>query len=154
MTSASKRSDCPISMSLDIWGDKWTLLIVRDLMFEGKKTYGQFLSSDEGIATNILAARLKLLKDQGIIRSVSNPANRSSVIYHLTEKGVGLLPLILEIHLWAEEHLPVSDEVRRTLKTVRSNKAGFIQNLADRLTEESRQLDRETASPTTSSGKN
>ncbi len=133
MAKSERRSDCPISMSLDIWGDKWTLLIVRDLMFEGKRTYGEFLSSEEGIATNILASRLKRLKDAGIITARTNPKNRSSEIYALSEKGIDLLPVLIETHLWAERYLPVSEEIRETLKAVKADKPGFIQALSERL---------------------
>lgn len=124
-------------MSLDIWGDKWTLLIIRDLIFEGKQTYGQFLNSEESISTNILAARLNLLKEHGIVRTATNPSNRSSVLYQLTDKGIDLLPVLVEVHLWAENYLPVSDEIREALKVVKANKTAFIQNLADKLRRDS-----------------
>lgn len=124
-------------MSLDIWGDKWTLLIIRDLIFEGKQTYGQFLNSEESISTNILAARLNLLKEHGIVRTATNPSNRSSVLYQLTDKGIDLLPVLVEVHLWAENYLPVSDEIREALKVVKADKAAFIQNLADKLRRDS-----------------
>lgn len=130
-------------MSLDIWGDKWTLLIIRDLIFEGKQTYGQFLNSEESISTNILAARLNLLKEHGIVRTATNPSNRSSVLYQLTDKGIDLLPVLVEVHLWAENYLPVSDEIREALKVVKADKAAFIQNLADKLRRDSQNDDQE-----------
>lgn len=130
-------------MSLDIWGDKWTLLIIRDLIFEGKQTYGQFLNSEESISTNILAARLNLLKEHGIVRTATNPSNRSSVLYQLTDKGIDLLPVLVEVHLWADNYLPVSDEIREALKVVKADKAAFIQNLADKLRRDSQNDDQE-----------
>jgi DNA-binding HxlR family transcriptional regulator len=88
-----RRSDCPISYALDIFGDKWSLLVIRDLMFKGKRTYGEFLSSEEKIATNILADRLSLLECAGVITRESDPVRKSRILYTLTDKGIDLLPV-------------------------------------------------------------
>lgn len=101
-----RRSACPISFTLDTLGDKWALLIVRDLMFLGKRNYGQFLESDEGIATNILADRLRRLEKEGIISKQRDPANRKKFVYRFTEKGADLLPILLEMVLWGARYDP------------------------------------------------
>ncbi len=98
------RSNCPINFVLETFGDKWTLLIVRDLMFKGKQTYGEFLDSDEKISTNILANRLKRLEDHGIVEKTVASDNRSKLIYSLTPKGKDLLPVMLEITAWSARH--------------------------------------------------
>ena len=92
MDPIKKRSDCPISCSLDVWGDKWSLLIIRDLMFKKECTYGDFLKSDEKIATNILASRLQTMEENGVIKKLEHPDSKAKVLYKLTEKGIDLLP--------------------------------------------------------------
>jgi len=106
MENTKKRSDCPISFALDIFGDKWSLLIVRDLVFTSKKTYGEFLTSDEGMATNILASRLRSLENGGIIRRSPNPDDKRKELYMLTKKGVDLSPVLMEIIRWSAKHDP------------------------------------------------
>lgn len=98
------RSHCPINFVLETFGDKWTLLIVRDLMFKGKRTFSELIESDEKIATNILSDRLKRLEDHEIIEKSSgaNPANTRG--YRLTEKGKDLIPVMLEITAWSARH--------------------------------------------------
>lgn len=98
------RSNCPINFVLETFGDKWTLLIVRDLMFKGKRTFGEFLQSDENIATNILSERLKRLKHHGIVEKIAGPAKEGGRGYRLTEKGKDLLPVMLEITAWSAKH--------------------------------------------------
>lgn len=98
------RSNCPINFVLETFGDKWTLLIVRDLMFKGKRSYTEFLQSDERIATNILADRLKKLEDNGVIEKNISSDNRSKLVYSLTSKGKDLLPVMLEITAWSAKH--------------------------------------------------
>ena len=101
-----RRSGCPISFTLDFLGDKWTLLIIRDMVFLGKKYFGEFLESDEKIATNILADRLKRLEEDKIIFKKDNPDNQKKFIYGLTEKGIELVPLLLEMIKWGAKHNP------------------------------------------------
>lgn len=104
MKKARRRSDCPISFALDIFGDRWSLLIVRDLMFKGKSSYKQFLESEEGVATNILADRLRILEGAGIIYRNPNTTDKRRDFYSLTKKGVDLLPLLVEIVLWSAKY--------------------------------------------------
>ncbi len=103
-TSEHLRSNCPINFLLETVGDKWSLLIIRDIMFKGKRTFGELLSSAEGIATNILSQRLKHLEECRVIEKSIDPKNRSKRLYTLTEKGRGLLPLMLDITAWSAEH--------------------------------------------------
>lgn len=126
MNRNQKRSECPLSCSLDIWGDKWSLLIIRDLMFYKKSTYGDFLKSDEGIATNILAARLLALEEYGMIQKVDNPGTKSRVFYKLTQKGIDLFPVLVEVHLWAEKYLTIPPQIKTFIKEAKKDKEGFI----------------------------
>ena len=126
MADTKKRSDCPISSSLDIWGDKWSLLIVRDLMFSKQCTYGDFLKSDEKIATNILASRLQMLEQNGVINKQDHPESKAKVLYTLTQKGVELLPLMIEIHLWADKYFALPADRRELLEEVKKDKEAFI----------------------------
>ncbi len=95
-----KRSDCPISCSLEVFGDKWSLLIIRDIMLRGKVSYSEFLTSEEKIASNILVNRLSILEAENILLKEVSPQNRSKFIYRLTQKGVDLLPIVIEIMDW------------------------------------------------------
>jgi DNA-binding HxlR family transcriptional regulator len=126
MKNSKKRSDCPVSSSLDIWGDKWSLLIVRDLMFAKQCTYGDFLKSDEKIATNILASRLQTLEENKIITKSDHPESKAKVLYKLTQKGIDLLPLMIEINLWAEKYYDLPADRKAMLKEVKKDKEKFI----------------------------
>jgi DNA-binding HxlR family transcriptional regulator len=128
MTDIKKRSECPISSSLDIWGDKWSLLIVRDLMISMQCTYGDFLKSEEKIATNILATRLQMLEANGIITKLNHPESKAKVLYQLTQKGIDLLPLMIEIHLWADKYSTIPAERNTLVKEVKKDKDGFIKS--------------------------
>lgn len=99
------RCDCPITSALDVVGDKWTLVIIKQMLLEGKKTFKDFAESDESIATNILSARLKMLEEFHILRKEKLPNNKKTNIYVLTEKGLGLTPIIIEMVLWSDGHL-------------------------------------------------
>lgn len=101
---AAGKSHCPVNYALEIFGDNWSLLIVRDIVFLGKKTYGEFLDSDEHISTNILAQRLKHLETNGILQRSPHPSDKRKEIYELTEKGLDLIPPLLEIAGWGSQH--------------------------------------------------
>jgi DNA-binding HxlR family transcriptional regulator len=133
MPATKKRSDCPVSCSLDIWGDKWSLLIIRDLMTAKSCTYGDFLKSPEGIATNILAARLLALEENKIIEKLPHPDSKAKVLYKLTRKGIDLLPIMIEINLWAEKYLSIPEDRKAQLKEVKKDKAGFIKAMTKEL---------------------
>jgi DNA-binding HxlR family transcriptional regulator len=100
------RSVCPIANSLDLVGDKWTLLVVRDLLFFGKRRFGELLASPEGIPTNILADRLRRLEEGGIVTKVPYPSRPQRHEYHLTPKGADLLPVLRAMIKWANRHVP------------------------------------------------
>ena len=103
-SKSGPRSGCPVSMSLEIFGDRWSLLIVRDLMVRGFTAFRQFQEGGEGIATNILSDRLEKLETVGIITSEVDETDRRSVRYRLTEKGIDLAPVVLEVLIWGARH--------------------------------------------------
>ncbi len=101
------RSDCPLNYGIEIFGDKWTLLIIRDLMFFEKRYFNELLSSAEGIATNLLADRLAMLEKEKIIRKEKDSQHKQKIIYSLTPKGIDLVPIILSIGLWSEKYATI-----------------------------------------------
>ena len=103
-TIPSPRSGCPVNISLEVFGDRWSLLIVRDLMVRGFHTFGDFQHAGEGIATNILADRLHRLSRAGIVRAERDPGDRRQKHYRLTEKGIDLAPVLLELLIWGAKH--------------------------------------------------
>ena len=133
MNTIKKRSDCPVSSSLDIWGDKWSLLIIRDLMFAKECTYGDFLKAPERIATNILASRLQVLEENKIIEKLDHPQSKAKVLYRLTKKGIDLLPIMIEINLWAEKYFPIPADRKAMLRDVKKDKTGFIKSMIKEL---------------------
>ncbi|WP_415791646.1 winged helix-turn-helix transcriptional regulator [Deinococcus saxicola] len=110
-----------MSLGLDVFGDKWTLLIVRDLMFSGKRHFRELLASEEGISSNILADRLKMLLAEGIISKAEDPSHAQKVVYSLTEKGVALLPILLQISEWSYQYRSVGEEYPRPAETADTN---------------------------------
>ncbi|SKC95185.1 transcriptional regulator, HxlR family [Chitinophaga ginsengisegetis] len=119
------RSDCPISCSLDVFGDRWSLLIIRDIMLRGKLSYSEFLESEEKIATNILANRLSVLEAENILSKRVSPANKSKFIYSLTPKGIDLLPIIIEIMDWGAKY-HINCPRKELGKKIKKDKAGAI----------------------------
>jgi len=103
---STRRSGCPVSISLERWGDRWSLLIIRDLMVRGFRTFKQFQESGEGIASNILANRLRNLEAAGIITSEAEETDARRVNYRLTEKGIDLAPVLLDVLIWGTRHEP------------------------------------------------
>src|SRR5882672_2015292 len=107
-----QRSGCPINLTLEVVGDKWSLLIIRDIMFGNRRHFRELLTkSDEGISSNILADRLKMLLDQGIITREDDPSHKQKGIYSLTEQGIELLPILAQMAGWGFKYLPVSEEL-------------------------------------------
>ncbi|WP_248801102.1 winged helix-turn-helix transcriptional regulator [Pseudomonas sp. MWU13-2105] len=107
------RSHCAVNYGVEIFGDRWSLLIIRDIVFVGKKTYGQFLKSEEGIATNVLASRLVSLEEQGVLLRTPSPDDGRKDFYTLTEKGLDLIPIVLNIVLWSAKYDSKSYVLRR-----------------------------------------
>jgi DNA-binding HxlR family transcriptional regulator len=104
MRRRQRRSDCPVHYALEVFGDAWSLLIIRDLMFKGRTTYTDLLRAEEGIATNILADRLVRLEEDGVIEKDASSAGRGSGRYRLTAKGIDLLPVMLDIIDWSAKY--------------------------------------------------
>ncbi len=99
------RCNCPITSALDILGDKWTLVIIKQMLLERKKTFKDFSESDEAIASNILSSRLKMMEEYKIVSKEKLPDNKKTNIYLLTEKGLGLTPTIVELTLWSDSNI-------------------------------------------------
>ena len=105
------RSGCPINLSLEVFGDKWSLLVLRDMMFGGKRHFRELLRSEEGIASNILADRLRRLVEEGMLTRADDPTHKQKAIYSLTEKAIALVPVFAELGAWGSRYLPVSEEL-------------------------------------------
>jgi len=126
-----RRSDCPINFALERFGDTWSLLLIRDMVYFGKKTYGEFLASDEGIATNILASRLAQLEEQGIVVRTPYEADRRKDVYSLTEKGLDLIPILLELASWGAQHDPYTGAPEEWITLVNADKAKMNRRIRD-----------------------
>jgi len=129
-TASERRSDCPISVTLEALGDSWSLLIVRDLMFFGRKSYNEFLNTGEKIATNILADRLQRLETSGIIVKQRDPGDARRYIYRLTEKGIDLAPMLVEVVLWAARH-ESADAPPGVIEQIQADKDRFISRVRE-----------------------
>ena len=122
-------SDCMIAYGVDTFGDRWSLLVLRDMMLYGKRRYKEFLASNEQIATNVLATRLKHLECEGIISKERDPENRRSFVYSLTEKGVALAPVIIEIMRWSSSHMKVNARRRKLLDRIDNDREGILADI-------------------------
>ncbi|WP_112808990.1 winged helix-turn-helix transcriptional regulator [Ensifer sp.] len=105
------RSGCPINLSLEVFGDKWSLLIIRDMIFGGKRHFRELLRSQEGISSNILADRLKMLVEQGMLTKADDPTHKQKAIYSLAEMTIALVPIMAHLGAWGRRYLPVSEEL-------------------------------------------
>ena len=128
------RCDCPFTSALDIVGDKWILVIVKQMLVEGKATFKDFTDTEEGIATNILSVKLKFLEEVGIVVKKKPPTNKKTNLYVLTEKGLALAPILTELATWSDRHLR---DIHPTLNNgegmafLRKDKAAFTKALVD-----------------------
>lgn len=120
---------CPLSFGLDVFGDKWSLLVIREILLKGKRTYSEFLEIEEGIATNILIDRLKNLESAGLLNKTRDPENWRSYLYSLTQKGRDLTPMILEIILWSAKHDKRTIAQRDVLQKILDDRTGFQSEL-------------------------
>lgn len=127
------KSHCPINFSQETFGDKWSLLIIRDLMFKGKKYYSEFLSSEEKISTNILADRLEKLEAIGLISKALDKNNHSKRIYSLTTKGIDLMPMLLEMIAWAAKYDEKTGTPAAFIKKLKTDKHALLQELMEKL---------------------
>jgi DNA-binding HxlR family transcriptional regulator len=106
------RSGCPINLTLEVVGDRWSLLVIRDIIFGNRRHFRELLTrSEEGISSNILADRLKTLLEQGILTRADDPTHKQKGVYSLTEKGIELLPVLAQLAAWGRKYLPVSEEL-------------------------------------------
>ena len=130
---ADYRSHCPVNFAVESLGDRWALLIVRDMVFHGKKTYGEFLKAEEGIATNILASRLDFLERIEVIKKSPHGEDQRKDIYTLTEKGLDLIPVLFEFIKWSAKHDPLSSAVQypQFLKQLKANRGKFNKKVRD-----------------------
>lgn len=126
------RSGCPISYALDMFGDAWSLLVMRDLILNGKRRYQELLGSEEGIATNILADRLSRLEKQGIIAKDRDPDNKRQYLYTPTPKGLDLIPLMMEMIRWSARHDPDTTASKGFLRRLKSDREGLIAGMRSR----------------------
>lgn len=120
------KSHCPVNFALEIFGDKWTLLIIRDLLFYGKKYYGDFINSEEGISTNILADRLNLLEKEGFVHKLDDEEHGSKYVYQPTQKAIDLIPMLLEMILWSAKHDPATAAPKEFVAKLKRDKKGVI----------------------------
>ena len=133
MKRIKRKSDCPINFGLEIFGDRWTFLIVRDLMFKGKHYYGEFVQSEERIATNLLADRLSMLENEGIISKSADDFHKQKVVYKLTKKGIDLMPVLVEIIMWSAKYDKQSGVDKKFVKSVKQDREGLIKEMSSRL---------------------
>lgn len=129
--SYGRRSGCPISIALETLGDAWSLLIVRDLMFKDRRTYNEFLQAGEGIASNILADRLRRLEAAGIVDKRSDPSDARRFIYRLSAKGIDLAPVLVELVIWSARH-EATDAPAAVLRAMRTDREAFIAGVRER----------------------
>ncbi|MFO1042819.1 MAG: helix-turn-helix domain-containing protein [Planctomycetaceae bacterium] len=128
------RSDCPLNIALEIFGDRWTLLILRDLMFKQFTTYKEFQESGEGIATNVLADRLKMLQEQGIILGERSSSDARIICYRPTTKGLDLLPVMVEMIIWADQYEDTSAPAK-IIRRLKEDRTAFIAEVRRKFSE-------------------
>jgi DNA-binding HxlR family transcriptional regulator len=129
LKSSARRSDCPIACALDVVGDKWTLVVLRDMIMLRKRRFQELQAGNEGIATNILASRLKHLEAAGMIRRRRDPQQARRAIYTPTAKALDLLPILVELVRWGTKYSPKSAVPPRLLRRMTDDRDGFIADL-------------------------
>ena len=130
------RSLCPINLSVEVFGDGWTLLVLRDMIFGGRRHFRELLTrSQEGIASNILADRLRMLVDRGLLTKRADPTHKQKAIYSLTEPGIALIPVFAAIGAWGSAHLPVSEELSIRARLLDEGGARFQESFMAELRE-------------------
>jgi DNA-binding HxlR family transcriptional regulator len=136
MASHEPRSYCPINLSLEIFGDAWTLLVLRDMMFAGKRHFRELLQSDERISSNILADRLARLVEHGVLTKSDDPTHKQKAIYTLTERGIELLPIVVQIGAWGSRWVPDAKKLDApSRKIIREIQEGGPRTWAKRMDE-------------------
>jgi len=128
------RCECPITSALDILGDKWILVIIKLMLIQDKKTFKDFIESDEAIATNILSSKLKYLEEFGIITKKQLPDNKKTNLYLLTEKGLAITPIIVELSVWSDENVRELNKIMVNspqIAIMKSDKNAFIKMIQE-----------------------
>ncbi|HET9615680.1 MAG TPA: helix-turn-helix domain-containing protein [Pseudolabrys sp.] len=130
------RSGCPINLTLEVIGDRWSLLVIRDIIFGNRRHFRELLTrSEEGISSNILADRLKTLVAQGILTRADDPTHRQKAVYSLTEKAIELVPVIAQMAYWGRRHLPVTEELSIRAQVMEEGGDKLIADMMDELRE-------------------
>ena len=136
MTADDIRSGCPINLTLEVIGDRWSLLVLRDIVLGNRRHFRELLTrSEEGISSNILADRLKTLMEQGILTRTDDPTHKQKGIYSLTEKGIELVPVIAQMAFWGRKYLPVSEELSIRAQVMEEGGTKLVSDMMDELRE-------------------
>jgi len=136
MFMKTPRSNCPQNLILEVIGDRWTLLIIRDMIINGKRYFREFIKSDEKIASNILAARLKMLEEEGIIYQQDDPQHKQKIRYSLTQKGIDLFPILIENARWSLKYKSVDPEDAQITQQILDGGSKAIRAIMDNLAKE------------------
>lgn len=134
--AGTEKSRCPVNLSLEVVGDRWTLLIIRDMMFAGKKHFREFLNSDEGISSRTLAERLQTLQDQGIVTRHDDPSHKLKAVYRLTRGGIDLLPLLVSLGDWGNRYRPADPQLGAIAKELTAGGAKALARMKRELASE------------------
>ena len=130
------RSHCPINFTLEHFGDKWSFLIIRDLMFKGKRHYNEFLEAGEKVSTSVLGDRLKKLAELGIISKGEDTVKKSRIRYSLTQKGIDLLPILLEMIIWGGVNDELTESPKEFMDQAMQNRDSLIKQIRENLIKE------------------
>ena len=126
------RCDCPVTSAIDILGDKWMLIIIKQMLIEGMETFKDFTDSDEAISTSILTLKLKCLEQFELVERKNHPSNKKTKLYHLTDKGLSLAPVVVDLAIWSDQNLREFNPIMRQsdeLEFMKSNREGAIEAL-------------------------
>ena len=126
------RCDCPVTSAIDILGDKWILIIIKQMLIEGMETFKDFTDSDEAISTSILTLKLKCLESYGLVERKNHPTNKKTKLYHLTEQGLSLAPIVVDLAIWSDQNLREFNPIMRQtdeLEFMKSNRESAIEAL-------------------------
>ena len=126
------RCDCPVTSAIDILGDKWMLIIIKQMLIEGMETFKDFTDSDEAISTSILTLKLKCLEQFELVERKNHPSNKKTKLYHLTDKGLSLAPVVVDLAIWSDQNLREFNPIMRQtdeLEFMKNNREGAIESL-------------------------
>jgi DNA-binding HxlR family transcriptional regulator len=130
------RSRCPINLTVELLGDRWSLVILRDIILFGKRHFRELLESNEGISSNILSDRLRMLVDEGMLTRAPDPGHKQRIIYSLTEKAIALTPVLAQIAIWGTNYLPVGEGPARLVRKLEAGGPKLLEQMMADLREE------------------